>query len=118
MQDKEKVLKSLESSIDGLTNLPEYQEANELLNQINPFLYKFPSHLIDQLSRSSLSILNNISEGYGITRGRMINFYLIARGSAYETYAMIHAFQLPKDKIITLIKHIEERIKELANDTD
>ena len=51
--------------------------------------------LVDQLKRSSRSVVLNIAEGYGkITRKDKANFYAIARGSAMETAAVFDVLKV------------------------
>ena len=52
-----------------------------------------PKSLKDQLIRSSSSVLLNIAEGSGrFTNRYKKNFYVIAKGSAYECVALIDIF--------------------------
>ncbi len=47
-------------------------------------------HLADQLTRASLSIVNNIAEGAGkFSRGDKRRYYLAAAGSSTESAAML-----------------------------
>ena len=59
-------------------------------NQVIVGLPRGRSHLADQLTRASLSIVLNIAEGAGKhSKGDKRRYYLIARGSATESAALL-----------------------------
>jgi len=74
----------------GLENLKIYRLAERLEIFVYRVLKKFPQEekyrSIDQLKRSSSSIVNNIAESYGkFSYGAKNNHLYIARGEAEET---------------------------------
>ena len=90
--------------------LQVYQRAVDLAEKIAALTEAFPSkgnsHLIDQLTRASLSISLNIAEGNGRwhTKDRR-NFFWIARGSVFECVPLV---ELCKRKcLITAENHAE-----------
>ena len=72
-----------------------YQLALNAYRQI-PF-QKLPTHLRNQLARSSSSIALNLAEGFGRrSRNEQRHFYYIAFGSLRESQAILE-LSLPKD---------------------
>lgn len=72
----------------------------------------------DQLRRASLSIVLNIAEGSGrFTKPDKRNFYVIARGSVFETVAILEIFYelgyLEKSTYQTFYNQAEELSKML-----
>ena len=56
-------------------------------------LPKGRSHLADQLTRASLSIVLNVAEGAGkFSKGDKRRYYLAARGSATESAALLDVY--------------------------
>lgn len=89
---------------------PIYKDAITFVEEINHFLENTPEkgnlRLIDQLERASTSIVLNIAEGAGrYHKSDKRNFYVIARGSAYECVACLQLFMLRK--LMTAEKHVE-----------
>ena len=74
-------------------NLEVFKKAKKSHLEIRCFLKEqkqIPRFYNDQLSRSSLSVVLNIAEGSGrITNNDRKHFYIIARGSVYETVALL-----------------------------
>lgn len=74
--------------------LPVWQAAVELFDQVDQFLGTAPPRLSrsfrDQLERAALSVSNNIAEGFerGST-SELLAFLYIARGSAAEVRSML-----------------------------
>ena len=75
-------------------DLPVWQDAIELAVRIfelmsDPAVRRFPG-IRDQIERSSVSISNNIAEGFerGTTQ-ELLTFLYIARGSAGETHSVL-----------------------------
>lgn len=73
--------------------LDVYQRAVEFASIVNQLAGKFPKGnygIADQLKRASLSIPANIAEGSGrYHKAEKRNFYIIARGSAYECVPLL-----------------------------
>ncbi len=71
-----------------------YQRAKELVNQVYVYTRKKPFSsdfgLVDQVRRSSVSIVSNIAEGFERgTRPDFIRFLFIAKGSCGELRAQL-----------------------------
>lgn len=86
--------------MDSLEKFVVYRKAVELLALITQIVDVLPrgnATLLDQLRRSSLSIPLNIAEGAGkmSLRDRQ-RYFSIARGSAFETYAILDACKVMK----------------------
>lgn len=82
----------------------------EMSKQIRDFSYK------DQLNRASLSISNNIAEGFGRKSKREFRRFLnIALGSAYEVESMLIIFKelkiTPEELSNKAISKIDEVIR-------
>jgi len=73
--------------------LDVYQKSLDLADEISGLTEYFPKgryYLADQLNRASLSIPANIAEGNGkFTKADRINFFRIARGSAFECVPLL-----------------------------
>ena len=73
--------------------LDVYQLALEFFDLADDIIESLPrgrGHLADQLSRASLSIVNNIAEGAGnFSPGDKRRYYLTAMGSSTESAAML-----------------------------
>ena len=84
----------LEMKIQKFTELIVWQKSKKLIsitysasNEIKNFSFK------DQLNRASLSISNNIAEGFGRRSNREFKRFLkISLGSAYEVNSMLIVF--------------------------
>ena len=72
--------------------LDVYQKAKELNKDVLKFLKnnrQLDSYLRDQLRRTSISMVINIAEGSGkFSKADKRNFYIIARGSIYESVSL------------------------------
>ena len=91
-------------------DFPVYKDAIQFADIINVFLEGIPekgnSRLIDQLQRASTSIALNIAEGAGrYHKSDKRNYYVIARGSAYECVACLRMFL--SRKLVPNEKHDE-----------
>jgi len=73
--------------------LEVYQVALDFFDLADRVVEQLPrgrGHLADQLTRSSLSIVNNIAEGAGkFSKADKRRYYLTATGSATESAAML-----------------------------
>ena len=74
----------------SFTEMPVWQKAHKLSVEIFQLTAKLPRSedygLTSQIRRSANSVAANISEGFGRkTKKDKIHFYIIARGSAFET---------------------------------
>lgn len=69
-------------------NLEVYKKVIDFASTISELTENFPKgnyYLADQINRAALSIATNISEGNGrYHKADRINFFRIARGSAFE----------------------------------
>ena len=75
-------------------DLPVWQEAAKLYEQVDDFLEHAPPRLRpsfrDQLERAVLSVSNNIAEGFERgTTNELLQFIYISRGSAGEVRSML-----------------------------
>jgi four helix bundle protein len=71
------------------TEMPVWQKANEVIEQVYTICAKLPRSeeyaLSSQLKRAALSITANIAEAFGRNHSKdKVNFYYYARGSAFE----------------------------------
>lgn len=82
------------ASYKSFEELPVWQLATDLAAEIFELTahsaFKFRGDLVNQIRRASLSVSNNIAEGFerGST-SELINFLYIARGSCGETRSML-----------------------------
>ena len=82
------------ASYKSFEDLPVWQRATDLAAEIFELTahsaFKFRGDLVNQIRRASLSVSNNIAEGFerGSTAD-LINFLYIARGSCGETRSML-----------------------------
>jgi four helix bundle protein len=79
---------------DKFEDLPAWQEAARLYNQVLDLLrgkgVPFTPGFRNQLDRASLSVSNNIAEGFErVTTNELLSFLGIARGSSGEVRSMI-----------------------------
>jgi four helix bundle protein len=95
--------------------LEVYQKAVDFSERIENFcevISKGNLHLTDQLRRAALSISLNIAEGSGRWhKGDKRQFYLIARGSAYECVPILDL--LRRKKLVDDQLHVD-----LKNEVD
>lgn len=110
-------------------DLPVWKAAMQLGDQIAQLLehdyFSRRRGLADQLDRATVSISNNIAEGFerGTTQA-LINFVLIAKGSSGEVRSMLHglakrtvapdsSIQDSKSKIQAMIRQVESISRQL-----
>jgi len=106
-------------------DLPVWQQAISLAEGVDDFTRSMPKGTLswsqkDQIERASLSVSNNIAEGFerGSTND-LIKFIYIARGSAGEVRSMLLFFrrrrylQHAREKIDALIPLAESCAKQL-----
>lgn len=105
----------MSEEVKGFENLEAWKVARELANRIYAITkegtvtrdYGF----IDQIRRASISILNNLAEGYERGSSKdFVKFLFIARGSAGEVRSMLY---IAFDQSYITNKSFEE-LKELA----
>lgn len=104
------------SKIEKFEDLKCWQEARELVLLV--FLtcrkesIKHDYALIDQLKRASLSVMNNIAEGFGrYSDKEFVRFLGIAQSSAQEVLSMTY--------VLLDLKYIDrETVEELQNRTN
>jgi len=80
--------------IKNFTDLITYKKAHALVLNIYSLTKKFPDNerfaLIDQMTRSAISITSNIAEGFSRNSSKdKAYFYAIAKGSLTEIYSQI-----------------------------
>ncbi len=97
--------------------LPVWQDAARLYNRVLDLLEQKNVPLSpafrNQLERATLSISNNIAEGFErVTTGELLAFLAIARGSAGEVRSMLAVVQ-PRPRLKPFLRHLHE-IRELA----
>lgn len=85
----------------GLEKLRIYNEARRLEREAHALTANFPKDekfkMVDQMRRSSASVVNNIAESYGrYNFGEKIHSLQIARGEAYEIRSQIESAQHKK----------------------
>ena len=85
------------ATYERFEDLPVWQSAIELAEGCEDFLLAAKTHITwskrDQLDRCSLSVANNIAEGFERgTTNELLSFLYIARGSAGETRSMLAYF--------------------------
>jgi len=115
----------------NFSDMPVWQNAMELSVEVFKITISLPRSedygLISQIRRSANSVSANISEGFGRNTNKdKCHFYIIARGSAFETqnhliYGMkVSYFKQPQVKKIILqyndlIYDLNKLIKSLRN---
>jgi four helix bundle protein len=98
--------------------LPVWNEAVRLFEEMDDFLESAPPRLRyafrDQLERATLSVSNNIAEGFERgTTNELLNFIYIARGSAAEVRSMLCILERRRwmkefSKLIAALKSVAE----------
>lgn len=105
--------------------LPVWQEAMNIAEEIFRLTENLPRKedygLTSQVRRSSLSISDNIAEGFGrLHNADKIKFYIYSRGSANETKNQLiygnrvgYFTEAIKDELIQKINHVIESLNKL-----
>lgn len=99
-------------------NLEVYKKAIDFAHEVSGFAENFPKgnyYLSDQLNRASLSIATNIAEGNGkYHKADRVNFFRIARGSAFECVPILELCR--RKKLIKEEEHkaFKERLEEIG----
>ena len=108
--------------ITSFRNMDVWKKANQLSFQIFEMTKDLPRSedygLISQIRRSANSISANISEGFGRnTKKDKRNFYIIARGSAFETQShLLYGVKVKyfeRKAVSLMIKEYDELIHQL-----
>lgn len=102
--------------------LDVYQKAVDFADKVCELTKNFQRgnyYLMDQLNRASLSISTNIAEGNGrYHKADRINFFRIARGSAFECVPILEICQRKKliteDQNETFKKDVEDICRMLS----
>ena len=103
-------------------NLDVYQRAVDFAEEISNLAKNFPKgnyYLTDQLNRAALSISANVAEGNGrYHKADRINFFRIARGSAFECVPILELCKrrqlINEDKHKALKENLEDIGKMLS----
>ncbi len=96
-----------------------YQKAKEFNRMINEDVLSISSLdriLKDQIRRASLSIVLNIAEGCSrFSKADRKNFFVISRGSTFESVAALDTIKLGiiDNEILTKLKDIAEEISKM-----
>ena len=122
------------SVIKSFEELPMWKDARRFTNKIYNLTKKFPSRevygLNSQITRSAVSIMSNIAEGFDRLSSReFIRFLIISRGSISEVqndlyialdlkYISKNEFQSAYDDAKNIGKQINGFIKYLRNHKD
>lgn len=94
-----------------------YNRAKEFNQCIYRFLnaHKFEKHIKDQLKRSSFSIMLNIAEGAGrFSKADKGHFYVMARGSVFESSAILDFLRINNDIAEKEIYRLENELDEIS----
>ena len=97
-------------------NLDVYRKSVDFTEQITVLVETFPKgnyYLVDQLNRAALSIPTNIAEGNGrFHKAERLQFFRIARGSAFECVPILEICQ--RKKLISTEVH-EDLLNKIEN---
>ena len=119
------------ASFRSFEEINAWKEARELVSLI----YKYSKHenfkndfgFKDQITRASISIMNNIAEGFERqNKKEFIRFLLIAKGSAGEIRSMLYLtldlnyispkdYNLANNLVVSIIKKLSSLINYLQN---
>ncbi|MDD5173487.1 MAG: four helix bundle protein [Candidatus Omnitrophica bacterium] len=99
-------------------NLEVYKKAVDIADELSTLTESFPKgnyYLSDQLNRAVLSIAANIAEGNGkYHKADRINFFRIARGSAFECVPILELCKRKKLIAEEAAKAFKERLDEIC----
>ncbi len=103
--------------------LPVWKEADTLLEALRPLIdaarHRRDYRFAEQLRGASLSIMNNIAEGFERkSMKEFVHHLSIAKGSAGEVRSMLHVArrekQLPEEEIELLINATQDVSRQLS----
>lgn len=99
-------------------NLEVYKKAIAIADEFSTLTESFPKgnyYLSDQLNRAALSIATNIAEGNSkYHKADRINFFRIARGSAFECVPILELCKRKKLIKEEAAKAFKERLDEIC----
>ncbi|NSW95207.1 MAG: four helix bundle protein [Bacteroidales bacterium] len=97
--------------------LEVYQKSKNFCKEIYYILdeKKFDRVTNDQLKRASFSIMLNIAEGTSrFSNKDRKNFFVIARGSAFECVAILEYLQDTKEITENVFREMEQKLEEIS----
>jgi four helix bundle protein len=99
-------------------NLEVYKKTINFADELSTLTESFPKgnyYLSDQLNRAALSIATNIAEGNGkYTKADRVNFFRIARGSAFECIPILELCKRKKLIKEENAKAFKDRLDEIC----
>jgi four helix bundle protein len=108
---------------DRFEDLPVWKDAMQLGDEVAQLLghpyFRVRRGLADQLDRATVSISNNIAEGFERgTRQTLINYLMIAKGSAGETRSMLHGIARQAAALDSSIQDSRSKIQDLIRKSE
>lgn len=105
--------------IKSFRDIIAWQKAKELSLEIyKAFSAQKDFGFRDQIQRSSISIMNNIAEGFAFSDKKFAQYLDISMGSCYETQSMLVIAKdldyIEEDKCVSLLTQCEEIAKILT----
>jgi four helix bundle protein len=97
--------------------LDVYQKSKNFCKEIHPILDEknFDSVTNDQLRRASFSIMLNIAEGTSrFSNKDRKNFFVVARGSAFECVAILEYLHETKEIGMEVFVESEKKLEEIS----
>lgn len=107
--------------IERFEDILVWQESRELCKEIYQLFHTFKDYgFKDQIQRASISIMNNIAEGYERrTNNEFRHFLFIAKGSCAEVRSMLYILEdlaiMDKEIILSLQRKSEKISRMLSN---
>ncbi|MBN1353810.1 MAG: four helix bundle protein [Candidatus Omnitrophica bacterium] len=99
-------------------NLDVYKKVIDIADELSAIAESFPKgnyYLSDQLNRAALSMATNIAEGNGrYHKADRINFFRIARGSAFECVPILELCKRKKLIKEEGAKAYKDRLNEIS----